>query len=208
MKLLHIDAGITGPGSVSRQLSAAVVEALAREDPTLEIVGRDLDADPVPHLDSHSVGSLRPVDGAVLDSEATRSADILNEFLAADIVVIGAPMYNFGMPSQLKAWFDRILVAGKTFRYTATGPEGLAGGKTVIIASARGGFYAAGTAQADIDFQEPHIRALFRMIGINDITVLRAEGVAVSPEHRQAALDAAFAAAPKLVADLAPALAA
>ncbi len=208
MKLLHIDAGITGPGSVSRQLSAAVVEALTRDAPGLEIVRRDLDADPIPHLDSRSVASLRPVDGAAPDAETARTAGILDEFLAADVVVIGAPMYNFGIPSQLKAWFDRVLVAGRTFRYTAAGPEGLAGGKTVIVASARGGFYAPGAPQAAVDFHEPHIKALFAMMGIDDVTVLRAEGVAVSPEHRQAALDAAFAAAPKLVADLAPALAA
>jgi len=208
MKLLHIDAGITGPGSVSRQLSASIVEALIRSTPGIEVVRRDLDADPIPHLDSGSVGSLRPVDGAAPDAETVRTAGILDEFLAADLVVIGAPMYNFGMPSQLKAWFDRVVVAGRTFRYTATGPEGLAGGKTVIVASARGGFYAPGTPQAEIDFQEPHIKALFRMMGIDDVTVLRAEGVAVSPEHRQSALDAAFAAAPQLAAGLAPALAA
>ncbi len=194
MNLLHIDTGITGPGSVSRQLSAAVVEALGRDNAGLTVVRRDLDAAPIPHLDSGNVGALGQAD----------SAGILNEFLAADVVVIGAPMYNFGIPSQLKAWFDRILVAGKTFRYTAEGPQGLAGGKTVIVASARGGLYAPGTPQAAIDFHEPHIKALFHMIGIDDVTILRAEGVAISPEHRQAALTAAFAAA----ANLAPALAA
>ena len=136
MKLLHIDAGITGPSSVSRQLSSAIVEALANTDPTLEVVSRDLDATPVPHLDGGGIG-LRSVEGA--DDAAATSAAILQEFLDADIVVIGAPMYNFSIPSQLKAWFDRILVAGKTFRYTAAGPEGLAGDKRVIVASARGG---------------------------------------------------------------------
>ena len=208
MKLLHIDPGITGPGSVSRQLSAAAVEALTRTSPGLETIRRDLDVDPIPHLDSSNAATLRPVDGPAPDAETARSAEILNEFLAADVVVIGAPMYNFGIPSQLKAWFDRILVAGKTFRYTAAGPEGLAGGKTVIVASARGGFYAPGTPQADSDFHEPHIRALFRMVGIDDVTILRAEGVAVSPEHRQVALEAAFAATTKLAAELIPALAA
>ena len=193
MNLLHIDTGITGPGSVSRQLSAAVVQALLDAAPTLDVVRRDLDADPIPHLDSGNVAALRDAD----------AGDILSEFLAADVVVIGAPMYNFGIPSQLKAWFDRILVAGKTFRYTAAGPEGLAGGKTVIVASARGGLYAPGTPQAAIDFHEPHIKALFHMVGIDDVTVLRAEGVAISPDHRQAALTAALAAAPKLAADLA-----
>src|SRR5438105_1849104 len=123
MKLLHIDAGITGPSSVSRQLSSAIVQALAKADPTIEIATRDLDADPVPHLDSAGIG-LRPVEGA--GDAAAAGAAILQEFLDADVVVIGAPMYNFSIPSQLKAWFDRILVAGKTFRYTAAGAEGLA----------------------------------------------------------------------------------
>ena len=119
MKLLHIDAGITGPNSVSRQLSGAIVEALAKADPSLEIVARDLDTDPIPHLDGGDFG-LRAVEGS--DDKAALGAAVLQEFLDADIVVIGAPMYNLGIPSQLKAWFDRILVAGKTFRYTANGP--------------------------------------------------------------------------------------
>ena len=190
MKLLHVDAGITGPASISRQLSAALVQALTRANPKLEVTTRDLDAEPLPHLQGGELAGLA-------------ETPVLQEFLDADIVVVGAPMYNFGIPSHLKAWFDRILVAGKTFRYTANGPEGLAGGKTVIVASARGGFYGPGTAQAAIDFQEPHLRAMFRLIGIDDVTILRAEGVAVSPEHRDAALKAALAEAPGLVADLA-----
>jgi FMN-dependent NADH-azoreductase len=205
MKLLHIDAGITGPGSVSRQLSSAIVEALAKADPTLEIVARDLDADPIPHLDSSSFG-LRPVEGG--DDTAARSAAVLQEFLDADVVVIGAPMYNLGIPSQLKAWFDRILIAGKTFRYTASGPEGLAGGKRVIVASARGGLYAPGTAQADSDFHEPYLKTLFRFIGIDEIALVRAEGVAISPEQRQAAVSAALASAHAVAAEAVTALAA
>jgi len=191
MKLLHIDAGITGNASVSRQLSAAVVQAVRDQHPDVQVARRDLDAEPIPHLDSGNIAGLAADDG-----------EILREFLDADVVVIGAPMYNFGIPSQLKAWFDRILVAGKTFRYTATGPEGLVGGKKVIVASARGGFYAPGTPQAEIDFHEPHLRAMFRMIGVADVTILRAEGVAVSPDHRAAALEAAVKAAPSVVAEL------
>ncbi len=205
MKLLHIDAGITGPGSVSRQLSSAIVEALAKADPTIEIVARDLDADPIPHLDGGSIG-LRAIEGA--DDAAARSAAVLQEFMDADVVVIGAPMYNLGIPSQLKAWFDRILIAGKTFRYTATGPEGLAGGKRVIVASARGGLYAPGTAQAESDFHEPYLRTLFRFIGIGEITLIRAEGVAIGPEQRQAAVSAALAAASEIAAGSVAALAA
>lgn len=197
MKLLHIDAGITGDASVSRRLSAAVVQAVRDQRPDAQVVRRDLDTAPIPHLDSGNIAGL-----------AADDDQILAEFLAADVVVIGAPMYNFGIPSQLKAWFDRILVAGKTFRYTANGPEGLVAGKKVIVASARGGFYAPGTPQAEIDFHEPHLRAMFRMIGVTDVTILRAEGVAVSPDHRTAAIEAAVNAAPALVAELAPAIAA
>ena len=197
MKLLHIDAGITGDASVSRQLSAAVVQAVRDRRPDVQVHRRDLDADPIPHLDGGALAGLSADDDG-----------ILGEFLDADIVVIGAPMYNFGIPSQLKAWFDRLLVAGKTFRYTAAGPEGLVGSKKVIVASARGGFYAPGTPQAEIDFHEPHLRAMFRMMGLADVTVLRAEGVAVSPDHRSAAIAAAVAAAPDVAAALAPAIAA
>ena len=194
MKLLHVDAGITGEGSVSRQLSSAIVETLVRDNPGLEVVRRDLDADPIPHLDSGNLGSSA---GEV----------VLQEFLDADVVVVGAPMYNLGIPSQLKAWFDRISVAGRTFRYTAEGPQGLAGGKTVIIASARGGFYTPGTPQAEADFHEPYLKALFRFLGVEDVSIVRAEGVAVSPEHRKAALETAFAAAAELAGHT-PALAA
>jgi FMN-dependent NADH-azoreductase len=185
MKLLHIDAGITGSNSVTRQLSAAAVEALARANPNLDVIYRDLDADPVPHLDSRKLASLQ-------DNE------ILTEFLDADVLVIGAPMYNFGIPSQLKAWLDHILVAGKTFRYTAAGVEGLAGDKKVIIASARGGIYAAGGPQAAVDFQEPHLTTLFRFLGIDQVTIIRAEGVAIGPEQRAAAIDAALNATPQV----------
>jgi FMN-dependent NADH-azoreductase len=197
MKLLQIDAGITGEASVSRQLSAAVVQAVRDQHPDVQVVHRDLDAAPIPHLDSGNIAGLAADDG-----------QILAEFLGADVVVIGAPMYNFGIPSQLKAWFDRLLVAGKTFRYTAAGPEGLVGPKKVIVASARGGVYAPGTPQAEIDFHEPHLRAMFRIMGVTDVTILRAEGLAVSPDHRSAALAAAVGAAPGLVAELAPAIAA
>jgi FMN-dependent NADH-azoreductase len=208
MKLLHIDSSITGEGSVSRRLSAAVVDAVLETRPDVQVVRRDLDADPIPHLDSRSVSSLASVDAPVLEGEAARTAALLQEFLDADVVVIGAPMYNFGIPSLLKAWFDRVLVNGKTFRYTANGPEGLAGDKTVIVASARGGIYSEGAPSAAADFQETHLRTLLGFIGVKDVRFVRAEGVAIGPEQRQAALDAALAAAPAAAAGALPALAA
>jgi len=199
MKLLHIDAGITGPGSLSRQLSGAVVEALSKADPSIEVTRRDLEADPIGHLDGRGIG-LRPVEGA--DDDAAKAAAVLQEFLDADVVVIGAPMYNFSIPSQLKAWIDRILVAGKTFRYSEAGPEGLAGAKTVIVASSRGGLFGADTPQAALDHQENYLRTVFGFIGVSDVKFVRAEGVAYGPAHREAALAAALAAAPVAVAGL------
>jgi FMN-dependent NADH-azoreductase len=192
MKLLHIDAGITGPASITRQLSAAVVDTLTAADRGLEITHRDLAADPIPHLDGYGLPGLA-------------DNDDLREFLDADVIVIGSPMYNFGVASQLKAWFDRIVVAGRTFKYSAEGPVGLAGGKTVIIASARGGVYEPGTPMASIDFQEPYLRTVFRFIGIDDIKVIRAEGVAISPERRASALSEALAAVSAAGADFLPA---
>ena len=185
MKLLHIDSGITGSASVSRQISAAVVQNLKAANPSLEVVYRDLEAEPLPHLNGAGLPSLA-------------ESDPLAEFLAADIVVIGAPMYNFGIPSQLKAWVDRILVAGKTFRYTQDGPQGLAGGKRVVIASARGGSYANGAPAAPLDFHEPYLRALFGFVGIPNVEFIRAEGVVFSPEHRAKALSEALAKAANL----------
>jgi FMN-dependent NADH-azoreductase len=122
---------------------------------------------------------------------------MLQEFLDADVVVIGAPMYNFAISSQLKAWIDRLLIGGKTFRYTEAGPVGLAGGKKVIIVSSRGGLYTPGMPNEALDFQERYLRAALGFIGIDDVEVVRAEGVAIGPEQREAALKAALAHAPR-----------
>jgi FMN-dependent NADH-azoreductase len=179
MKLLHIDSSISGEASASRQLSSAITAEFARRIRNLEVVHRDLDADPIPHLHSDTL------------AEALAGGDVLQEFLDADVVVIGAPMYNFGVPSQLKAWFDRIVIAGKTFRYTESGPEGLAGGKRVVIASSRGGLY--GPDGSPNDFQETYLRAVLSFIGVTDIEFVRAEGLAYGPDQRATALDGAHA---------------
>lgn len=191
MKLLHIDSSALGGYSVSRQLTADIVAELKRATPGLTIRYHDLAAQPLPHW--------TPVADAS-DPAAMLGTEMLEEFLAADMVVIGAPMYNFAISSQLKAWLDRILVAGKTFRYTANGPEGLAGGKRVIIASSRGGFYGKDTPAAAMDFQEPYLRAAFAFIGINDIEFVRAEGIAIGDEQKAAALKSARSAIGTLVA--------
>ena len=210
MKLLHIDSSVLGEASASRQLSAAIVKALTRAMPGTEVVRRDLDSDPIPHLDSRLLAAVRP-DIAV--DPTTRAADekgaaALEELLGADIVVIGAPMYNFTIASQLKAWLDRIVIAGKTFRYGETGAKGLAGGKKVIIASSRGGLYAPGMPQEANDFQETYLRAILGFIGIEDIDIVRAEGLAYGPEQREAAMRAALASVASVVAGFAPAKAA
>jgi FMN-dependent NADH-azoreductase len=191
MKLLHIDSSALGGHSVSRQLTADIVAELQRSTPAAIIKYHDLAAQPLPHW--------TPVADAS-DPSVVLGSQMLEEFLAADVVVIGAPMYNFAISSQLKSWLDRILVAGKTFRYTANGPEGLAGGKRVIVASSRGGFYGKDTAAAAMDFQEPYLRAAFAFIGINDIEFVRAEGIAIGEEQKAQALKSARSTIETLVA--------
>src|SRR5690348_6659985 len=148
MTILHIDSAITGEASASRELSAAIVRELTAANPAQRVTYRDLAAGPLPHLTLPAFGEA--------DSQAA-----LAEFKAADTVVIGAPMYNFTISSQLKAWLDRILVAGETFRYTEAGPEGLAGGKRVIVAIARGGLYGEDTAQRSIEHAERYLASVF-----------------------------------------------
>ncbi|ASK92761.1 FMN-dependent NADH-azoreductase [Xanthomonas campestris pv. trichodesmae] len=182
MKLLHLDSSALGANSISRVLSAAVVEQQRRLHPEVEVSYRDLDRDPIPHLTAQTLAQADPAEAAAAEA-------VMQQFLQADVIVIGAPMYNFAIPSTLKAWIDRIAVAGRTFQYTANGPEGLAGGKRVIIASARGGLYADPTN----DFQEPYLRQVLGFLGIDDIRFVRAEGVAYSPQHRADALASALA---------------
>ena len=200
MKLLHVDSSILGTSSVSRAISAAAVARLRAVHHGLEVTYRDLVAAPIPGLTGAYLAGQAPDvqhDQAMQENLALGGA-VLAEFLAADLVVLGAPMYNFAVPSQLKAWIDRVVVAGKTFHYTETGPKGLAGGKRVILALSRGGFYGAGTPTAAFDHQESYLRTVFGFIGLPDVTVIRAEGLATGPEPRQKALDAALAEAAAL----------
>ena len=184
MKLLHIDSSIQGEGSASRELTREIVARWVAERPDTEVTYLDLAAQELPHL---SQKSLLRAD----ELEAARSAEALEQFLAADALVIGAPVYNFTIPSQLKAWIDRITVAGKTFTYTANGPQGLAGGKEVIVAVARGGMRAP---DASGEFGEPYLKYLFAFLGIDNVRFVRAEGLAISPQQRAASLNAARAA--------------
>ena len=183
MTILRIDSSINGENSASRHLTDSIVGQLKASNWGEQVVTRDLVANPLPHL----------------TLEAFADSTVLDEFLAADVVVIGAPMYNFTVPSQLKAWIDRIAIAGKTFRYTETGPEGLAGGKRVIIALARGGFYSKGTPTAEFEFVERYLKAAFNFLGIEPEFVL-AEGLAISPEHREQSLQQALGETVRLAA--------
>lgn len=203
MKLLHIDSGILGTASVSRQLSAEAVAEWRARYPNTEVVYRDLVAQPLAHLAGEQLfaaGADPSQRSAEMNAILSESDKVLQEFLDADIVVIGAPMYNFGIPSQLKAWIDRIAVKGKTFAYSEYGPKGLAGGKTVIIASARGGFYGVQSPVAAWDHQESYLTTLFGFLGVTDVRFLRAEGVNVSPEQKEKAIAEARGGVASLVA--------
>ena len=183
MTILHIDSSINGEGSASRAITKAIVDQLSQSGQGETVVYRDLAANPIPHL----------------TLEAFANNLDLEEFLAADTIVIGAPMYNFTLPSQLKAWIDRIAIAGKTFRYTETGPEGLAGGKRVIVALARGGFYDEGSPAAALEHLESYLRGLFNFIGIEPEFVT-ADGLAIGPEQRAAAIGLAVGETVRLAA--------
>jgi FMN-dependent NADH-azoreductase len=196
MKLLHVDASVLGDHSVSRQVSAAIVARLLRETPSLEVVYRDLAAQPLGHLAGHHLAAMRGAPPAADHAgDIAAGQAVLDEFLSADVVVIGAPMYNFTAPTQLKAWIDRLLIAGKTFRYSANGPEGLAGGKRVIIALSRGGFYAPGSPNAAAEHLESYLRTVFNFVGVTDIAFVAADGLQVGPEQRERALQGALATA-------------
>lgn len=195
MKLLHLDSSILGGNSASHALSAAIVERLKGEIPGLKITSRDLAADPIPHLSgAYLAGQSADVQhDQALQEDLKLGGDALAEFLAADIVVIGVATYNFTVPSQLKAWVDRVVVAGKTFRYTATGPVGLVHGKRAILAVARGGFYGPGSPHAAFEHAESYMRAILGFIGIRDLEVVVAEGLAIGPEQREKSVAAALA---------------
>jgi FMN-dependent NADH-azoreductase len=202
MKLLHVDTSILGESSVSRQLSAAVVARLRQAHPNLAVTYYDLGAEPLGHLTGSHLAAARGAAAVspALQQDVARGRQALDDFLAAALVVIGAPMYNFAVSSQLKAWIDRLAVAGKTFRYTEQGVEGLAAGKKVIVASSRGGLYGPETPTASLDHQETYIRDIMGFFGITDLSFVRAEGLNVSADQRHAAIAAATAEVARLAA--------
>ncbi|MBN3080823.1 NAD(P)H-dependent oxidoreductase [Pectobacterium polaris] len=195
-KLLHLDTSIQTSNSVSRRLSAAIVEKMKASNKDLEIAYRDLAAHPLPHLTEAVFASFQSSDMSSLtpaqQADAIDSAGVLAEFLSANTVVIGVAFYNYSIPSSLKAWIDRVVVAGKTFNYGADGPVGYAGEKRVIVAIARAGVFADGTPFAQREHAERYLRDIFSLIGINEIDVVVAEGLAFGPEASTAAVEGAM----------------
>ena len=196
MKLLHIDSSALGANSVSRELTKTITGQWLAMHSGTDVEYLDLAVDTPNHLNVDSLG-FRTAPGStpalteVQQRENAISERLVSQFLAADVVVIGAPMYNFSVPSQLKSWIDRVAQAGRTFTYTEKGPKGLAGGKTVIVASSRGGVYSTNPALAGLDHQESYLRAVFGLFGVTDIRFVRAEGVAMGPDAKAQALSAA-----------------
>jgi len=191
MNILQIDSSVLGDNSVSRTLTASIVADLVAKNPGAKVTVRDLDQEAPAHLGNHLLPVLGgPKDGlnAVQQAELDRTEAFLAEFMAADVLVIGVPQYNFGIPSQLKAWIDRIAQAGRTFRYTANGPEGLATGKRTIVVSSRGGVRQDSNA---LDLHEITIDTVLRFLGITDISIVRAHGLAMGPDAREAGLSTA-----------------
>jgi len=190
MELLHLDSSALGAASVSRKLTSEIVARQRALHPGLQVTYRDLAADPALHLTgAHMAARMGATsDDATINSDLVKGNAFMDELFAADILVIGAPMYNLSIPTPLKAWIDRIAVAGKTFQYTATGPEGLLKNKKAFIASARGGVYSAGSPAAALEHQESYLLGLLAFIGVTDVKVVRAEGIAFGPEAKEAAI--------------------
>ncbi len=191
-KYLFIESSVRGAASTSGQLASRLKD-LARANGN-EVIERDVGGQPLPALDGALLGALfSPADTRTAEqvAQADRVTALIEELQAADTVVIATGMYNFGIPSQLKAWFDHVLQAGRTFRYTASGPEGLVQGKKAVILAATGGVYSTGPA-AVADFMVPHIKQMLAFIGITDVTVVRAEGLALGDEAAKAGLEKAL----------------
>jgi FMN-dependent NADH-azoreductase len=197
--LLQINASIHADHGQSSQLATRFVQAFSRSHPDSRIVLRDLASDTVPHLSAERFAAFlsKPEERTAAQSDVLAYSDtLIAELKQADVIVLGVPMYNFGVPSQLKAYFDHIARAGETFRYSANGPVGLLKGKKAYIFAARGGLYA-GTA---LDTQTNYVRDFLRFVGIEDIEFVYAEGLAISPESKASGLAKAAAQLERLAA--------
>jgi FMN-dependent NADH-azoreductase len=199
VNVLHIDSSALGAASASRQLSAAAVQILRDSNADVNVSYRDFAEAPPAHLSPALVQALRPQPGAEpahgpdVADELHLTETLITEFLDADVVVLGAPMYNFSVPSSLKAWIDRVAQAGRTFRYTDKGPVGLAGGKKVLVISSRGGAMSGTPIETALDHQEAYLKAVMGFLGVTDLKVIRAEGLAFGPDARKQAIERALA---------------
>jgi len=207
MKLLHIDSSPLAGNSVSRELTRRIVAQWKATHPHTQVEHLDLAVDAPNHLNAHSLGFRMGVGAEGLSDVQRRENEIserlVSQFLAADVIVVGAPLYNFSIPTQLKAWIDRVAQAGRTFKYTEKGPVGLAAGKTVIVASSRGGVYAGNPVMEALEHQESYLKTVFGFFGVTDIRFVRAEGVAMGDEAKAKAFAAADLAIKSAVAEAA-----
>src|SRR5262245_28092078 len=205
--ILYVSSSPRGSASYSNRVAAGVIDELTKADPQAKVAVRDLAQDPLPHIDEDFVAATRSADGPGTEKQhaiLAKSDALVDELLAANIVVIAAPMINFGVASTLKSWFDYIARAGRTFSYSKAGPKGLITGKRVIVVSASGGIYSSG-ASAVFDFQIPWLKAMLGFLGMTDVEIIRVEGTALGPEAAGKAFEHASAQARDLVGALAAA---
>lgn len=194
MNLLHVDSSILQDHSVSRQLSAEIVANWVEQHPGTTVDYLDLAVDAPNHFSADAMAIKAGPQAQPTEAQQRENAvseRLVSQFLAADVIVIGAPFYNFSIPTQLKAWIDRLAQAGRTFQYTANGPIGLAGGRTVIVASTRGGVYSTSAGGQAMEHQESYLKVVFGFFGITDVRIVRAEGVAMGAEPKAAAIETA-----------------
>jgi FMN-dependent NADH-azoreductase len=191
-RVLIIESSARQDGSISRQLTQQFISQWQATHPADELTVRDLAINPVPHLDADLLGGWMKPEGQRSHDEfdaLQRSNELTDELLAADVLVLAAPMYNFAIPSTLKAWLDHVLRAGVTFKYTETGPQGLLTGKRAVVLTARGGIYAGSTS----DHQEPYLRQVLAFIGIHDVDFIHAEGLNLGGDFFEKGLNQAKA---------------
>ncbi|HVZ45749.1 MAG TPA: NAD(P)H-dependent oxidoreductase [Ramlibacter sp.] len=208
MNILHLDSSALGANSVSRSLTAKMVAQLLRVEPAADVSYRDLAAMAMPAVTEELLHAMRRFPNAAeveiaphLLPEVTLAQELIDQLLAADTVIIGAPMYNFSIPQPLKAWIDRVVMPGRTFRYTAEGPQGLAGGKRVIVVSTRGSRMSGSPYETALDHQEAYLLAVLGFIGIKDVKFVRAEGLGMSA-LRDEAIAGAEAQAQQLAGEM------
>lgn len=191
MNILHVTSSPRGSASYSNRVAARVLDELRQRNPGASVITRDLARDPLPHIGEDFVAATRSPAGPATDAQRdllALSDTLVDELLAADIVVIAAPMINFTIPSNLKTWVDYVARAGRTFSYSEAGPKGLVTGKHAIVVAARGGVYAANRA---LDFQVPYLKGVLAFLGMTDVEVLEVEGTAFGPEIAEKAVEAA-----------------